>query len=275
MTSTEIGLRKNLPTMYDLPSEEVGEAGMPDQYHVFQRNLLRETLSLKTHDRSEWFGCGNLRVYYDVDSLAFVKPDWFLAVGVPSLYDGRDLRNSYVVWQEKRNPTIAIKFLSPGTEIEDLGRFCTPGRADPDLLDWYQAQVRSHLRYRVSEAANKLEAYEFLRIPHYVVHDRPTQAMRYFQLVGERYEERAITTGNEKIWFSDLQIGLGICEGMFEGICDHWLRWCDAEGNWLLTDTERAEQKAESECQQRDRAEAEKEALLAKLRAAGIDPEKL
>ncbi len=26
-------LTESLPTMYDLPSEEVGEPGLPDQYH--------------------------------------------------------------------------------------------------------------------------------------------------------------------------------------------------------------------------------------------------
>ena len=28
------------------------------------------------------------------------RPDWFLALNAPRLYDGQDLRRSYVVWQE-------------------------------------------------------------------------------------------------------------------------------------------------------------------------------
>lgn len=57
----------------------------------------------------------------------------------------------------------------------------------------------------------------------------------------------------------DLGVGLGLWSGKFEGVPSCWLRWCDKAGNWLLTDTERAEQKAER--------------LAARLRALGIDPE--
>ena len=32
--------REQLPTMYDLPSEEIGDAGLPDQYHLWQAELL-------------------------------------------------------------------------------------------------------------------------------------------------------------------------------------------------------------------------------------------
>ena len=30
---------ESLPTMYDLPSEEVGDPGLPDPYHVWQAQL--------------------------------------------------------------------------------------------------------------------------------------------------------------------------------------------------------------------------------------------
>ena len=36
-------------------------------------------------------------------------------------------------------------------------------------------------------------------------------------------------------------MGLGTWEGVFEGVPATWLRWCDREGNWLLTDTEQAQ----------------------------------
>ena len=32
-----------LPTMYDLPSEDKEEMGLPDEFHDFQPKLLRET----------------------------------------------------------------------------------------------------------------------------------------------------------------------------------------------------------------------------------------
>ena len=32
-----------LPTIYDLPSEDLEEMGLPDEFHDFQPDLLRET----------------------------------------------------------------------------------------------------------------------------------------------------------------------------------------------------------------------------------------
>jgi hypothetical protein len=34
--------RATLPTMYDLPSEEIGESGLPDEFHFKQALLLRD-----------------------------------------------------------------------------------------------------------------------------------------------------------------------------------------------------------------------------------------
>ncbi|MFG6099788.1 hypothetical protein SPB21_31385 [Leptothoe sp. ISB3NOV94-8A] len=61
------------------------------------------------------------------------------------------------------------------------------------------------------------------------------------------------------IWLDDLKIGLGLWEGYFEGLPGPWLRWCDVDGNWLLTDTEQAEKRAEQ--------------LAERLRAMGVDPD--
>ncbi len=35
--------KENLPTMYDLPSELIGESGLPDEFHQIQADLLSET----------------------------------------------------------------------------------------------------------------------------------------------------------------------------------------------------------------------------------------
>jgi hypothetical protein len=69
--------------------------------------------------------------------------------------------------------------------------------------------------------------------------------LRYFQLRGNGYQEQAIASGNPGIWLADLQIGLGLWQGTFEGVPGYWLRWCDQEGNWMLTDAEKAEQRVE------------------------------
>ena len=116
-----------LPTMYDLPSEQVEEPGLPDEFHDLQPQLLSRALTLMHYTRDEWFTGADLNLYYDPQNLGWYKrPDWFLAVGVPRLYDGYDMRRSYVTWQEPRSPHVVIEFLSPDTQAEDLGRFYQP-----------------------------------------------------------------------------------------------------------------------------------------------------
>src|SRR6476619_6781491 len=46
---------------------------------------------------------------------------------------------------------------------------------------------------------------------------------------------------NAIAWLADLEIGLGIWEGVFEDVPGYWLRWCDRAGNWFLTDTQQAQ----------------------------------
>ncbi|MEL7314383.1 MAG: Uma2 family endonuclease, partial [Cyanobacteria bacterium J06559_3] len=89
--------RETLPTMYDLPSEQVGEPGLPDEFHDLQPQLLSRCLTLADYTRDEWFTGADLNLYYDNQHPTWYKrPDWLLAVGVPRLYDGYDMRRSYV-----------------------------------------------------------------------------------------------------------------------------------------------------------------------------------
>ena len=232
----------------------MGDPGLPNEFHALQPRLLDNVLVLPDYPRDRWFSGMDMHLYYDDRHTGWYKrPDWFLAVGVPRAYEERDARQSYVVWQEKEVPRLAIEFLSSGTEAEDLGRFYGGKEAIA----------------KAGEPPSKFVVYEeILQIPHYVVFDARTQGLRYFRHLGNRYQEQAIGNANPRIWFADLQVGLGVWEGTVEGLRDRWLRWCDAAGNWLPTDVERVEA-------ERDRERAEKEALLEKLRAAGIDPEML
>lgn len=223
--------KETLPTMYDLPSEDPEETGLPDEFHDLQPQLLSRTLRLTDYARGEYFTASDLNLYYDVKHpLWHKRPDWFLVVDVPRLYEGHDFRSSYVIWQEGQSPQIVVEFLSPGTEREDLGRFYpekSPSRSK---------------RITRPYPPGKLEVYEeYLRVPHYIVYSRYTQQLYYFKLVGGHYEEQVLQPQNPHLWLDDLGVGLGIWEGSFDEVSAHWLRWCDDQGNWLLTDTEQAE----------------------------------
>ena len=117
-------LQPGLPTMYDLPSEFPEESGLPDVFHDLQPQLLSQTLHLVDYSRDNYCDASDLNLYYDPDHpLWHKRPDWMLAVGVPWLYGGQDLRLSYVTWQEgKKGPEVVVEFLSSGTEREVLGQ---------------------------------------------------------------------------------------------------------------------------------------------------------
>jgi Uma2 family endonuclease len=238
-----------LPTMYDLPSEDPEELGLPDEFHDFQPQLLRETCQVKTYNIDEVFIGTDLNLYYDSRHTQWHKrPDWFLVLGVPIAKQQEDLRWSYVIWQEGVSPFLVIELLSPGTEDEDLGR---------------------NLR-EINQPPGKWEVYErILRIPYYVVFDRYQNNFRLFRLTATRYEE--ITMLKNQYWFEELGLGLGVWEGEFQRSRGRWLRWYDQSGNWVLTSSEEARQ-------QREIAEAEKlrsQKLADRLRELGIDPDQI
>jgi Uma2 family endonuclease len=211
--------------------------------------------------REDWFAASDLNVYFDVKHpLWHKRPDWFLAVDVPHLYDGTELRRSYVIWQEGRSPHVVVEFLSPGTETSDLGRF---DQAAPETA------LANGQEPIASTPPDKLTVYEkYLRVPHYLVYDRRSGQIRYFLLVGGEYQEQSVQASAPMVWLADLQIGLAVWEGEFEAISGRWLRWCNAAGQWLPTDTER-------EREARERAEQRAEALAQRLRELGVDPDEV
>ena len=114
---------------------------------------------------------------------------------------------------------------------------------------------------------SQVEVYEtHLQVPHYIVYSRYTQRLQYFHLVEGRYQEQPLQATAPQAWFADLAIGLGIWSGEFEGITSDWLRWCDASGNGLLTDTE-------TERIGREQAEQRAAMLAERLRSLGVNPD--
>jgi Uma2 family endonuclease len=219
--------------MYDLPSEDPEEPGLPDEFHEFQPQLLRETCQPNTALAQEVFIGTDLNLYYDPRHPQWYKrPDWFLVLGVAPASRQADLRWSYVVWQEGVNPFLVIELLSPGTEEEDLGQ-----------------KVRE-----IGKPPLKWDVYErVLRVPFYVVFDRYENRLRVFRLEGSHYQEMDLS--EPRFWLDDLGIGLGIWQGSYQGIEGKWLRYYDGSDRWISTPTERAEK------------------LAARLQELGIDPE--
>lgn len=54
--------QRPLPTMYDLPSEEVGDPGLPDEFHRFQAELLTETCQSPCYPGDRCFTASDLNL---------------------------------------------------------------------------------------------------------------------------------------------------------------------------------------------------------------------
>ena len=232
--------KDTLPTMYDLPSENPEDSGLPDTFHFFQAELLNNTFRPAEYSQEEIFSAIDLNLYYDLQhSNWYKRPDWFASVGVSRLYQGQELRLSYVVWQERVNPFIVVELLSPGTEKEDLGE---------TLRD-------------INKPPTKWEVYEqILRIPYYIVFDRYQDQLKIFKLNEGHYKLLDLST--PRLWLDEIGIGIGLWYGSYKGMKRLWLRWYDSQNNWIPT----PEEMAETEKQRAER-------LIAQLRSLGVEPD--
>ena len=184
-----------LPTMFDLPSEEPEEPGLPDEFHLYQPQLLRETFQPSIYPPERVFVGSDLNLYYSLQHTTWYKrPDWFAALGVSRLYEGHELRLSYVVWQEAAPPYLVVELLSPGKEQEDLGKTV----------------------HEVGEPPTKWMVYEqILGVPYYAVFNRYTDELHYFQLLHGHYRE--ISPPEQRLWLPEAGLGLGLWQGRLPG----------------------------------------------------------
>jgi Uma2 family endonuclease len=247
--------------MYDLPSEDPEEPGLPDEFHDLQPQFLRETFRPPGYSPDQVFVASDLNLYYDPrHPLWYKRPDWFAVLGVSRLYEQRELRLSYVIWQEGVDPYVVVELLSPGTEKEDLGQ---------TLRD-------------VNQPPSKWEVYEqILRVPYYIVFNRYNNQLQAFQNLAGRYQE--LNLAESQLWLPELELGLGLWQGEYEGIEGLWLRWRDVEGKWIPTSRERTEQERQRAEQERQRAEQAElqleqerqraEQLAARLQELGLNPD--
>ena len=266
--------KSQLPTMYDLPSEDPEEPGLPDEFHIYQPRLLSETFRPDPALVKDYMTATDLNLYYDPANILWYKrPDWFAVLGVAQAQEVEKLRWSYVIWQEEIAPYLLVELLSPGTEKDDLGTRLRDVQQPPAKWDVYE---------------------RYLRIPFYAVYSRHSAELKLFGLIAGRYHPiplNAPAQGEwQGYWLAEAGIGLGLWDGVFEGVEGRWLRFYDATGAWIPSRDERlreqerraeqaqarAEQesaRAEQERTRAEQAQARAERLAARLRALGISSE--
>ena len=167
----------------------------------------------------------NVGIFYHSNQPAIV-PDVFVSydVQVPDDWWKKNNR-SYMVWNFGKAPEIVVEIVS--------------NKVGGELTD-------------------KLNIYsKHLGAAYYVVYDPSYQLgkdiLHIFELRGNVY------TPLPKPWFGTINLGVTTWHGEFEGRTDSWLRWCDADGNILLTGDELAQQEQERANQEQQRANQEQQ----------------
>jgi Uma2 family endonuclease len=207
-----------------------------------QQRLLVGTLYSSLQNQI-LLAAANVGIYY-TDFQPAIVPDVFLSFDVQVPQNWWEKQNRcYMIWRFGKSPEVAIEIVSnkKGEELEE-----------------------------------KLEIYQRMRVSYYIVYDPTKQLgekeLYIYELRGMRYFETSET------WLGQVDLGITLWDGIFEGRQDTWLRWCYQDGSVLPTGDERASLAEESAEQSKQRAEnAEKRAqiLAERLRSMGINPDEL
>jgi Uma2 family endonuclease len=208
-----------------------------------QQHLLVETLytTWQPPNNKTFIALSNVGLYYGIHLPAIV-PDMMLSLGVKFPDDIWEKRNrTYLTWEYGKAPELVVEIIS---------------------------------NFKGNELDAKLEKYDNAGIRYYLVYDPAehygSDTVRLFQRNSDSYY-RMETPIMERIG-----LGYTLWQGEYKSMIGTWLRWTDANGVMLPTETEyRIEAFAVAE-QERVRAEQESvraERLAEKLRAMGVNPD--
>ncbi len=108
-----------------------------------------------------------------------------------------------------------------------------------------------------------------LEVPNYAIFEPSTGELEVYKLDDSGNYQLQTPDANNRYFIAQINLFLGVWQGIRENRNDYWLRWWDENGELLLWGSEAA-------TQQHQRAEAESqraERLAQQLRDAGIEPE--
>jgi len=240
MTAAEIGV---IPDISDLVTED--DTPVDNFFSAELQRLLVETLYsswAQTCDR-KFVADANVGIFSAIKRPPIV-PDMFLSLDVEVDRDFRQKSNrSYFVWEMGKPPDVAIEVVS-----NQFG----------------------------NELGSKLREYAAIGVSYYAVFDPFAQLgdrlLRVFGLHEGRYQEMSPVLGNNAqalFWLEQVELGLLVKSGEYEGKQDTWLRWCDRNGEIYLAGRELAKQAEALLNQERQKSER----LAEQLKKLGIEPD--
>jgi len=245
------------PEVIDVPEPDIShiitEADRPLVNIFSERQMRLLTNSLY----ASWSGPGEERPFVAMANVGLffaphedpVVPDVLVSLDVrPPADVWPKQHRSYFIWEYGKPPEVVVEIVS---------------------------------NRKGGELGHKLHTYARIGVAYYIVYDPDEQLGNKVLRIYER--RRTTYVEIAEYWLGDMNIGLTLWDGEFEGINATWLRWCDDDGQVLPTGEEAAQQERQRAEQERQRAEQEHqraeheqqraERLAAQLRALGVEPE--
>jgi hypothetical protein len=256
---------KDWPNLDSLVTED--DEPVDNLFSEKQQRLLTESLYTSWHRAGQnklFLASANVGLFYTPQKPPIV-PDVLVSLNVEAPFEVWDKPNrSYFVYKYGKPPEVAI-------------------------------EVVSNLKSK--ETGTKFKDYAQAKVRYYVIFDPENQlkkgVLRIYELQQTNYVEK---TNN---WLSGVGLGLTLWEGRYERLHKIWLRWCDRNNQLILTGAEnteeqrlakekaqqqaeqerlakqQAQQQAKQERLAKQQVQKQAERLAVKLRAMGIDPDKL
>jgi len=175
-----------------------------------------------------FLAAADLGLFYGINQTESLAPDVLLSLDVSVPEDWSEQRKrSYFVWEFGKPPDAIIEIVS--------------NKKGGELSDKWQKYARIGVAYYVVFDPLEQLSSEILQV--YVLHGGCYQRL-------------------QDAWLESVGLGLTVWAGEFEGKYYHrWLRWCNREGNLLLTGDEQAEQERQQTEQERQRADRAEQQL--------------
>ena len=215
-----------LPSSEELPDSD--DTPVDNELQDLIPGLLKAILAFVWADRMDWFFGVDMGVYYD-PNLPPIVPDGFLSLGVERFFD-ENLRLSYAIWEEEQVPILVLEVVSQS--------------------------------YR-GEYTTKKDEYAKLGVLYYVVYNptrRRKPRLEVYKLINGKYQLQ----DSNPLWLPEINLGIGMELGTYQGITREWLYWYNEQGKRLVTPEEQAKQ-----------AQQRADMLAERLRALGVDPDSI
>lgn len=229
------------PDISNLVTED--DAAVDNLISEKQQRLLTGCLYSSLKRDLPFLATANVGLFYAAKQPPLV-PDVLLSFGINVPQDWSQKKNrSYFTWNFGKPPEVAVEIVS-----NTIGH-----ELDSKLTNYANAGVAYYVVFDPLHCLGERSLY---------VHE--LRAMRYHSL--------------DNYWMEAIDLGLMLWDGKFEEKEYSWLRWCDKNGNLLLTGDEIAQQEAKRADREKQRADQEKERadkLAEILRSQGIDPDQI